>query len=72
MNDDERGAIERVQRTLVDTGITQILVEHHMGMIHRTCTEVWVLNSGALIARGTPTEVAADPGVREAYLGESA
>jgi ABC-type branched-subunit amino acid transport system ATPase component len=72
MNDTERHEIETVQLELRDRGITQLLVEHHMAMIGRLCSQVFVLGSGALIASGTPAEIMSEPVVREAYLGARA
>ena len=34
-----------------------------------TCDLVYVLAQGAILAKGTPAEVAADPEVRDRYLG---
>lgn len=72
MNDTERAEIENVQVVLRDRGVTQLLVEHHMGMVSRLCSDVFVLNTGTLIAHGSPDEVSSDPVVREAYLGTKA
>ena len=69
MDDDERSEIEEVLKTVRARGVTQLLVEHHMGMVARRCDEVFVLNAGRLIARGSADEVAKDPQVQEAYLG---
>jgi branched-chain amino acid transport system ATP-binding protein len=71
MNDHERSEIEAVQRTLGEQGVTQVLVEHNMGMVVRMCAHVYVLNSGVLIASGSPTEIVNDPNVQQAYLGKA-
>lgn len=51
---------------------TVMLVEHRMDLVMSVCDEVAVLDAGALIARGTPDQVQADPSVLAAYLGERA
>lgn len=48
---------------------TVMLVEHKMDIIMRISDSVAVLRMGALIANGSPEQVAADPAVQEAYLG---
>ena len=56
----------------VRTGLSVLLVEHHMGMVMRLSDTVVVLDFGRVLATGTPDEVRADPRVVEAYLGRPA
>ncbi len=49
---------------------TVILVEHDLGVVMDISDEINVLDFGVLIGSGTPTEVANNPKVIEAYIGE--
>jgi branched-chain amino acid transport system ATP-binding protein len=53
-----------------EIGITILLVEHDMGLVMEVSDEVIVLNSGQVIAEGTPREVQNDEAVIAVYLGE--
>ena len=63
-------AIELV-RDVHASGITTILVEHVEAVVRSLAERVVVMNWGQVLADGTPAEIAADPRVREIYLGES-
>jgi branched-chain amino acid transport system ATP-binding protein len=63
--------IMQLIRSLRDDGITLLVVEHHMRAIMAMCDRILGLNFGRLLADGTPTQIAADPHVIEAYLGRS-
>ena len=55
-----------------DQGITLCIVEHVMQMVMGVCQRIFVLDSGELIAAGSPSEISSNPRVIEAYLGKRA
>ena len=50
--------------------ITVVLVEHDLGVVMDISDYVYVLDFGEVIGAGQPNEVAANPKVVEAYIGE--
>jgi branched-chain amino acid transport system ATP-binding protein len=46
-----------------------IIIEHDMEVVFEIADDITVMAQGAILARGSPTEIAADERVREAYLG---
>jgi branched-chain amino acid transport system ATP-binding protein len=53
-------------------GLAVLMIEHDMDLVFRFARRVVVLAAGEIIFEGPPSEVAANPKVREAYLGNYA
>jgi branched-chain amino acid transport system ATP-binding protein len=56
--------IQRERRTTI------VLVEHDLGVVMDISDRIYVLDFGEIIGSGTPGEVAANPKVIEAYIGD--
>jgi len=59
--------VDRVRRA---GNKTVVLVEHNMNIVMALSDRISVMHLGQLLAEGTPAEIAANPTVQKAYLGE--
>jgi branched-chain amino acid transport system ATP-binding protein len=50
--------------------IAVLIIEHDMELVFRFARRITVLVQGSVLVEGAPAEIAADPKVREVYLGE--
>ncbi|MDX2008302.1 MAG: ABC transporter ATP-binding protein [Meiothermus sp.] len=64
-------AVELVKRVRA-SGVTVLFIEHLMPVVRALADRVVVMDYGTVIAEGRYEAVAANPKVREAYLGRSA
>jgi branched-chain amino acid transport system permease protein len=71
LNGEEVNQLSEIVRSIRDSGITVVIIEHNMGLVMSLCEQITVLAGGRIIAEGSPAEVVATPAVIEAYLGDS-
>lgn len=71
LNGEEVRQLGDIVRSIRDSGVTVVVIEHNMGLVMSLCDHVTVLSGGKVIADGPPAEVAVAPAVVQAYLGDS-
>jgi branched-chain amino acid transport system ATP-binding protein len=69
MNYSEAAAIGNLLRQVRDGGQTVILIEHNIRLVAEYCDRCIVMQSGRLLAEGTPTECLSRADAQEAYFG---
>lgn len=70
MNENESAELMGFISLLRESGYTILLIEHDMQVVMNISDRIYVLDYGVLIAQGRPEEIAANPNVIKAYLGE--
>lgn len=63
--------IQRMIHILKKRGIGVLITDHNVRETLEICDFGYLLNSGIIIERGTPTEIAQSRTARETYLGEN-
>jgi branched-chain amino acid transport system ATP-binding protein len=69
LNDTETQELANLLRAIRTLGIPVLIVEHNMSLVMNVADQVVVIDSGAIIATGTPAAIQNNKQVIEAYLG---
>lgn len=70
LNPREEDMLREALRSILQTGTTILLIEHHMRLVMNVSDWVHVIDVGRKIAEGTPKEIGKNPAVVKAYLGK--
>lgn len=70
LSNPERVFLLHTIKSIRDSGVTILLVEHDIDLVMKVCDEIVVLEFGSKIAEGDPKSIRSDRRVVTAYLGE--
>jgi ABC-type branched-subunit amino acid transport system ATPase component len=65
----EADVLTRAVRSLAQSGLSVLLVEHNLPVVFDVADDVTVLDEGIVLAAGKPAEVSTNPEVIRVYLG---
>jgi branched-chain amino acid transport system ATP-binding protein len=68
--EETRSTVRLIERLIKERKMTLLVIEHDMDVVFSISDRIYVLHQGALIAEGSPEEVAKNQDVISAYLGE--
>lgn len=71
LDETESESFAQLLLDLAAEGMAVLMVEHDVQMVMQVCSRVHVLDFGAILAVGTPSEIQNDEAVLDAYLGSS-
>ena len=63
--------IQKIIEQLKGRGIGVVITDHSVRETLSICDRAYIIKDGAIVRQGPPEEIAADPRVREIYLGEN-
>ncbi len=63
--------IQKIIAQLRERGIGIVITDHNVRDTLSICDRAYIIKDGDIIRHGSPEEIAADPKVREFYLGEN-
>ena len=62
--------IQRIINQLTKKGIGILITDHNVRETLGVCQHAYIMNSGELLAKGTPQEILENQDVKKVYLGE--
>lgn len=63
--------IKKIIQQLRDRGLGVLITDHNVRETLDVCERAYIVESGKLLATGTPTEILSNKRVKEVYLGEN-
>lgn len=69
LGSDDVGPASELIRSLGDSGVTLLIIEHRLRELMKNVEKVIAMDQGAVVIQGTPEEVVNDARVVKAYLG---
>jgi branched-chain amino acid transport system ATP-binding protein len=70
LNDRETDELAALLRDIHAAGTSVFVIEHNMDFVMPLSDEIFVMDAGSIMARGTPEEIASNEDVIRSYLGE--